>query len=295
MVGEFLLEYRDSFLQALERFEQQDVTLEGYIGFILKMYRRNFHKIKNFEWKRQDKIYTNYSELKVKNKSVNSYLENRDSYLENEDLDLENQGLNIDEYVAETEYLCHSVSDPAYLTYSTVNTVEEIIYILSEAEKRYGSRSRKKLVNYKLLRILLVYNQESILDKGLVFLLKKAEWSRGSYDRMLAKREVIFERIRAKRREVKRRLQRCYLNYLAAQRVCQNWEELPESRGPARRECMEKEQHLYQTLNNLRERYFRMRLNPKLQEVSDLLQIPLTELKRYLRYLKNIMSGPEDR
>lgn len=255
LIGEFLLEYRDAFLRALWRFEPQNISLESYIGFILKTYRKNFHKIKNTQNIQNQKIYTTYSEFQVNQKSIDSYIESG-------------------KYEA-TQYIAESS------TYYE-NTAQDIIDIAKTLRQKY--KTKKGFETEKLLRILLVYNDKFIPGKNLNDLLEAAKWERGAYTATLAQRDAILEKIRVKRNELRRQLQHCYLNYLAQLRIV-------DENEAAQTTHKEKLSRLYGTLNSLRKRYLHLRLVPTFQQVSELAGVSVPEVKRYCRYLKRLAQN----
>ena len=261
-IGEFLLEYRDAFLRALSRFEQQHVSLESYIGFILKTYRKNFHKIKNNQNIQNAKIYTAYNEFQVDQQSIDLYIESG-SY-------------DTTQYIAE----------PSRYYEKTEDAARDILAIVQTIQQTYKPQKGFEIKN--LLRILLIYNEQFISESKLNNLLATAKWKRADYSAILAKRDAILEKIRANQNELLRQLQHCYLNYLSQLRLAD--ENSDEAAQTAHKEKLSR---LYGTLNSLRKRYLHLRLVPTLQQVSELAGVNVSELKRYCRYLKRLAKNEE--
>ena len=263
LIGEFLLEYRDTFLRALWRFEQQHVSLESYMGFILKTYRKNFHKIKNLQSIQNQKIYTTYNEFQVNQRSIDFYIESG-SY-------------ETTKYIAESS---------VYYENATENIAENILDIAKTLQQKY--KNQKGFEMPKLLRILLIYNEKFISEQSLVSLLEAAGWKPSDYTSTLTRRDSILEKIRAKHNEIKRQLQHCYLNYLSQLRIIEQ-----KTEAPAQTENDEKLSRLYGTLNSLRKRYLHLRLVPTFRQISELAGVSVSEVKRYYRYLRQLAEKEE--
>ena len=263
-ISEFLLEYRDTLLRALERFEQQEISLESYIGFLLKTYRKNFAKIKHQQQEREEKIYVNYSDMLLERSSVKDYLNNEPE---------------------------EQIWDPAADNYFSLRQVPSknigryMLYMAQEIIHRQNSQVKNKMEFYKVLRILLLCSEIDITERDLEYLLPQARFSKEKYDILLERREVFLQKYRIKRNEAQRKLQRSYLNYLAKQR--QIIRKQPSEAEQKILYSLNELQKSYRSLTSLRFRYLHMGYILTFRQVSDLTEIAEGELRRYYRNLKS--------
>ncbi len=278
LVGEFLLEYRETFLRALGRFEQREISLESYIGFTLKTYRKNFHKIKSMEKAKDIMRYSQYNTPGLNKQSVSDYYQRR--------------SFPAGDCVAEAEDLSYAdpkVSYSSHLPRDISRGVSQQINDIMTALHQRFQGTIKGTDKYKVLRLLLIYNQEFLADKELGSLLPRARWSRKQYDAIINQREPALRQIRIRKNEIERRLDRCYSYYVGMQQKQQQDEEQQDAPGDTKPEAHEQKlTRLNYTLNSLRIRYVSIRSLPPQEQISELTQISVTELRRYQRYLKEI-------
>ncbi|MEM9423375.1 MAG: hypothetical protein AAF975_01145, partial [Spirochaetota bacterium] len=258
-MGEFLLEYRDTFLRALGRFEQKEIPLESYIGFLFKTYRKNFAKIKQNQQDKYNKIYTNYSEWSMDKISLDHYLDYGEG-------DIYREGV-----------LDHTL-DPI--------SGERIMDMARSIMDKQGKRAKRKMEWGKILRILLLCNEKNITENDLAILLPQAGLLPEDYHKLLAKRDTILGEYRIKRNELKRKLQRSYLNYLVQQRSYAS-----ESCTSPQIESLRKLESLSQILSGLRFRYLHMRCALTFEQVRTLTEMGEAELRVYYNGLKNFVRS----
>ena len=269
-LSEFLLEYRETFLRALNNFEQKEVPLESYIGFLFKTYRKNFAKIQQQKQERNNKIYTHCSETTFDQTAVVDY---QDHYGKDQ----------LDSTVTESNN--GVVVLPSLQQHQAKGrTLLDIAQKILEGQ---SSRAKKKLELYKVLRILLICNEIDIDKECLQLLLAQAQWQVAYYWGLIEKRELLLGQHRSKQNELNRKLQHSYLNYLKEERLFQKKQEQEEIDQQVMQQHRDELQRLYQILNSLRFRFLHMRHALTFQQVSELTSIPEAELKIYYRNLKN--------
>ena len=275
-VAEFLLEYRQTMLHALANFVHKGISLEQYIGHLLKLYRRNFAKLKQAQSEKYEMLHSSYSEITLNRDTGQEHLEN----LREPDCNYCGPSAAWDEQL--TLLQAPQSGDGREIR-------ELILHIAREIAGDDRENLGNKIQFSRLLQVLLVLNTEHVGPPFIDTLLRKAGFSALQYENMLTKRETYLAAYRQKRNEQQRLLHRCYLKYLATQRRLHHSGDEHEAAIAEREDCKNDLQRQYRALNALRMRYSRMRRAISIQQLAELLQIPAFELRPYFVKIQEYM------